>query len=76
MSVGNEHNDTALGGDVTEVDHVHGSVDASHDDNSHHQQTEQHIDTHVDITCSDRQATPQRNWRGLFSDPRQLARLP
>ena len=48
VSVGNEHNDTALGGDVTEVDHVHGSVDASHDDNSHHQQTEQHIDTHVD----------------------------
>ncbi|OBK75717.1 hypothetical protein [Mycobacterium sp. 1274761.0] len=42
--VGNEHNETALGGDVTHVDHVNGPVDASHDDSSLHN----HVDTHVD----------------------------
>jgi hypothetical protein len=46
--VGNAHNDTAIGGDVTDVNNSHGTVDASHDDNSTHHQFDQHIDTHVD----------------------------
>ena len=48
VSVGNEDNTTALGGDATQVGHAAGGVDASHDDNSIHHTTEQHIDTHVD----------------------------
>ena len=36
VSVGNEDNDNWAGGDVTQVDHVSGNVDASHDDNSVH----------------------------------------
>jgi hypothetical protein len=48
VSVGNEDNNTAIGGDATQVGHAGGGVDASHDDNSIHHTTEQHIDTHVD----------------------------
>ena len=49
VSVGNEDNDsTALGGDVTHVDHVSGPVDASHDDNSTHHTVENHVETNVD----------------------------
>ena len=48
VSVGNEDSNTALGGDATQVGHASGGVDASHDDNSVHHTTEQHIDTHVD----------------------------
>ena len=49
VAVGNEDNDnTALGGDVTQVDHVDGNVDASHDDNSVHHTVENHVETNVD----------------------------
>lgn len=48
VTVGNEHNATAFGGDATQVGHATGGVDASHDDNSIHHTNEQHIDTHVD----------------------------
>jgi hypothetical protein len=48
VSVGNEANNTAIGGDATQVGHSSGGVDASHDDNSVHHTNEQHIDTHVD----------------------------
>ena len=50
VSVGNEDNNTALGGDATQVGHANGGVDASHDDNSIHHTTEHHIDTHVENT--------------------------
>jgi hypothetical protein len=48
VSVGNEDTNTALHGDATQVGHASGRVDASHDDNSLHHTTDQHIDTHVD----------------------------
>jgi len=48
VSVGNEDTNTALHGDATQVGHASGGVDASHDDNSLHHTTDQHIDTHVD----------------------------
>jgi hypothetical protein len=48
VTVGNEHNETALGGDVTHVDHTSGPVDASHDDNSVHHQVDTHVNTQVD----------------------------
>jgi hypothetical protein len=49
VSVGNEDNDNWAGGDVTQVDHVSGNVDASHDDNSTHQQTDIHQGVDVDL---------------------------
>lgn len=50
VSVGNEDNSVgSVGGDVTQVDHVGGNVDASHDDNSTHQQTDIHQGVDVDL---------------------------
>jgi hypothetical protein len=51
VSVGNEddHSVGNVGGDVTQVDHVTGNVDASHDDNSVHHQTDIHQGVAVDL---------------------------
>ena len=48
VSVGNEDNNAAFGGDATQVGHASGGVDASHDDNSVHHQVDTHVDTNVD----------------------------
>jgi hypothetical protein len=51
VSVGNEDDHAVghVGGDVTQVDHVTGNVDASHDDNSVHHQTDIHQGVDVDL---------------------------
>jgi hypothetical protein len=51
VSVGTEddHSVGNVGGDVTQVDHVTGNVDASHDDNSVHHQTDVHQGVDVDL---------------------------
>jgi hypothetical protein len=48
--VGNEddHSVSSAGGDVTQADHVGGNVDASHDDNSTHHQTDVHQGIDID----------------------------
>lgn len=48
VAVGNEDNDQ-VGGDQTNVGDVGGNVDASHDDNSTHQQTDIHQGVDVDL---------------------------
>jgi hypothetical protein len=50
VSVGNvdDHSASSFGGDATQLDHTHGAVDASHDDNSVHHQVDTQVDTHVD----------------------------
>ncbi len=49
VSVGNEDNSVGpVGGDVTQVVHVGGNVDASQDDNSVHHTVENHVETNVD----------------------------
>jgi hypothetical protein len=50
VAVGNhdDHSASSFGGDATQLDHTHGTVDASHDDNSLHQPVDNHVDTHVD----------------------------